>query len=509
MGPRPARLAHRVLRDGRGAARRRLRDPRRRQRPRLPPPRERGGADTPRARRRARPDLDAQRHAPARRGEDGEVRRQRRALLGACSTGGAARRCSCSSPRATTASRSRSTTTRCARRRQRVAGIRELRAPARRRPVAAGHGRAQGGVLRRAGRRLQHARGARRLAEWVGEANRAGSGVGDATTCAEMLGVLGLENLLRRRGRRVGAEEQELLERRARRRAPSATSPRPTACATSSRRARLGGARRAVGARARARVVSGEILYGRNAVPRGAARARRAASPRLGDDRRGARSRGSRASGSRARRARSSRRGRAARPPGRRAPRSSPTPTPTPATCSPRPSRCSSPSTRSRTRRTSARSAAPPRRAGATGLVLPERRAARGHAGGRQGVGRAPWSTCRSPSCATSPTSLGEARDAGCWFYGAEAGARTRYDAVDCAGGVVLVLGAEGRGLRPRVASSCDDLVSLPLRGRIESLNVSATAAVLLYASVQGRDQQVDTGRKAPVTSRFSGSTRA
>jgi 23S rRNA (guanosine2251-2'-O)-methyltransferase len=62
----------------------------------------------------------------------------------------------------------------------------------------------------------------------------------------------------------------------------------------------------------------------------------------------------------------------------------------------------------------------------------------------------------------------------------------------------VLVLGAEGRGLRPRVASSCDDLVSLPLRGRIESLNVSATAAVLLYAAVQGRDQRVDTGRKAP-----------
>ena len=41
-------------------------------------------------------------------------------------------------------------------------------------------------------------------------------------------------------------------------------------------------------------------------------------------------------------------------------------------------------------------------------------------------------------------------------------------------GGVVAVLGAEGKGLRPRVASMCDDLVSLPLRGRIESLNVSA-----------------------------------
>ena len=50
VGPRPAGLAHRVLRDGGGDARRAVRDPRRRQRPDLPPPRERGGAD---ARRRA------------------------------------------------------------------------------------------------------------------------------------------------------------------------------------------------------------------------------------------------------------------------------------------------------------------------------------------------------------------------------------------------------------------------------------------------------------------------
>ena len=49
------------------------------------------------------------------------------------------------------------------------------------------------------------------------------------------------------------------------------------------------------------------------------------------------------------------------------------------------------------------------------------------------------------------------------------------------------MLGAEGRGLRPRVASACDDLVSLPLRGRIESLNVSAAAAVLMYAILQKR----------------------
>ena len=49
-------------------------------------------------------------------------------------------------------------------------------------------------------------------------------------------------------------------------------------------------------------------------------------------------------------------------------------------------------------------------------------------------------------------------------------------------GRVVIVLGSEGRGLRPRVRDGCDELVALPLRGRIGSLNVVApTAAVLLY----------------------------
>jgi 23S rRNA (guanosine2251-2'-O)-methyltransferase len=78
---------------------------------------------------------------------------------------------------------------------------------------------------------------------------------------------------------------------------------------------------------------------------------------------------------------------------------------------------------------------------------------------------------------------LAEAKAAGTWCYGADAGGAMAYDAVDYAGPVVLVLGSEGRGLRPRVAAACDALVSVPLRGRIESLSVSAAAAVLLYAA--------------------------
>jgi 23S rRNA (guanosine2251-2'-O)-methyltransferase len=124
--------------------------------------------------------------------------------------------------------------------------------------------------------------------------------------------------------------------------------------------------------------------------------------------------------------------------------------------------------------------------AGATGVVIPERRSAevtgavaKASAGA---VEHLPVARVRNLA-----DFLGEAKEAGCWTYGAAAGARTRYDAPDYTGGVVLVLGAEGRGLRPRVASACDELVSLPLLGRIGSLNVSAAGAVLMYEILQKR----------------------
>jgi 23S rRNA (guanosine2251-2'-O)-methyltransferase len=127
--------------------------------------------------------------------------------------------------------------------------------------------------------------------------------------------------------------------------------------------------------------------------------------------------------------------------------------------------------------------------AGATGVIIPERRAAevtpavcKASAGA---VEHLPVARVRNLA-----DFLGAAKAAGCWCYGAAAGARTPYTAPDWSGGVVLVLGAEGKGLRPRVADACDDLVALPLRGRIESLNVSATAAVLLYTILQ---QRLDT----------------
>ena len=126
--------------------------------------------------------------------------------------------------------------------------------------------------------------------------------------------------------------------------------------------------------------------------------------------------------------------------------------------------------------------------AGATGVVLPERRSAEVTAAvckaSAGAVEHLPIARVRNLA-----DFLGEAKEAGAWCYGAAAGAATGYDQPDWTGGVVVVLGAEGRGLRPRVAASCDALVSLPMRGRIESLNVSATAAILLYEILQQRDR--------------------
>jgi 23S rRNA (guanosine2251-2'-O)-methyltransferase len=126
--------------------------------------------------------------------------------------------------------------------------------------------------------------------------------------------------------------------------------------------------------------------------------------------------------------------------------------------------------------------------AGAAGVVIPERRSA-----------EVTPAVCKASAGAVEHLAvarvrnladwLGEAKQAGAWVYGAAAEG-VPYERPDFRGRVVLVLGSEGRGLRPRVAGACDELVALPMRGQVESLNVSTAAAALIYGILQFRAQR-------------------
>jgi 23S rRNA (guanosine2251-2'-O)-methyltransferase len=126
---------------------------------------------------------------------------------------------------------------------------------------------------------------------------------------------------------------------------------------------------------------------------------------------------------------------------------------------------------------------------GAAGVAIPERRAAEVTAAVCKASAGA-VEHLRVARVRNMADFLAEARRAGCWCYGASGEAKVAYDAPDYrGGGVVLVLGSEGDGLRPRVAKACDELIALPLLGEVESLNVSAAAAALLYEILQNRER--------------------
>lgn len=131
--------------------------------------------------------------------------------------------------------------------------------------------------------------------------------------------------------------------------------------------------------------------------------------------------------------------------------------------------------------------------AGAAGVVIPERRAA-----------AVTPAVCKASAGAVEHLAvarvrnvadyLEQAKAADAWVYGAAVAPKgVPYQRPDYDGRVVLVLGGEGSGLRPRVAAVCDALVALPQRGRIESLNVSSAAAALVYGILQRREASVDT----------------
>jgi 23S rRNA (guanosine2251-2'-O)-methyltransferase len=123
--------------------------------------------------------------------------------------------------------------------------------------------------------------------------------------------------------------------------------------------------------------------------------------------------------------------------------------------------------------------------AGASGVVIPKDRAAgvtpaavKASAGASEHVPVARVTNIRR--------AIDRMKEAGLWVYAAEAGG-TSYTELDLTGPVGLVLGSEGKGVRRLVREGCDGSVSIPMRGAVESLNVSVAAAVLLYEAGRQR----------------------
>lgn len=124
--------------------------------------------------------------------------------------------------------------------------------------------------------------------------------------------------------------------------------------------------------------------------------------------------------------------------------------------------------------------------AGAHGLIIPERRA----------VGLTP-AVAKTSAGALSylpvarvgnlAQAMAGLKEAGIWLMGLEVHAKRSYWEIDWRMPVALVAGAEGRGLRPLVKEQCDQLISLPMRGRMDSLNVSVAVGIVLYEIIRQR----------------------
>ena len=124
--------------------------------------------------------------------------------------------------------------------------------------------------------------------------------------------------------------------------------------------------------------------------------------------------------------------------------------------------------------------------AGASGVVVPAHGAARV----TPAVSRASAGAVEHLPVAVVPNLaryLAQIKGPALWVWAAVGEAETGMWEADLTGGVALVLGAEGKGIRPLVRRTCDAAVSIPLEGRIESLNVSVAAALLLYEAKRQR----------------------
>ena len=124
--------------------------------------------------------------------------------------------------------------------------------------------------------------------------------------------------------------------------------------------------------------------------------------------------------------------------------------------------------------------------AGATGVIVP----AHGSARVTPAVARSSAGAVEHLPVAVVPNLaryLGEIKGDDLWVWAAVGDSETPMWSADFSDGTAFVFGAEGRGLRPLVRKTCDAAVSIPLGGRVDSLNVSVAAGILLYEARRQR----------------------
>ena len=124
--------------------------------------------------------------------------------------------------------------------------------------------------------------------------------------------------------------------------------------------------------------------------------------------------------------------------------------------------------------------------AGAHGVIIPKRRSA-GLTAIVAKTSAGAVSYMPVARVANIPSLLKDLKKQGIWVFGAAAEGTTRLYDADLKGPAAIVIGSEGDGMSRLVAENCDFLVSIPMRGRISSLNASAAAAILLYEAVRQR----------------------
>ena len=129
--------------------------------------------------------------------------------------------------------------------------------------------------------------------------------------------------------------------------------------------------------------------------------------------------------------------------------------------------------------------------AGADGIVLPERRAA-GLTGTVARVSAGALEHIKIARVTNLAQAMDRLRKDQIWLVGAEGGSSQHWYEFDFTLPVGIVLGSEGKGLRPLIRKKCDKILSLPLSGKLTSLNVSSAAAVFMYEVVRQRKGKKD-----------------